>query len=95
MQSVVANVSWTEVIGLLLVLLLILGAREIPEILKGNRHVRHEFKKAICEVRQEVVEIFKTGGAHDDGKAYRLHELIFWLFAALVLAMGAMALGLL
>ena len=91
----VANLSGPEIIGLLVLFLLILGAKEIPAMLNRKRHRIHEFKQAIREVQQEVAELFESGAVHDDGKAYHLHKLIFWLFAALVIAMGAVALGLL
>ena len=98
MQSVVAVMGWPEIIGVLtraVILVVILGANEIVERLKGTRHGLNEFKQAIPEIQRDVTEASETKTTKHERATIRLHPFIFWLFVALVIAMLAVALGLL
>ena len=94
MQNVVAMIGQPEIIGLLVILVTMLGARKLPELLNGLRHDIHEFKQATREVQSDVAEALETKPAGDGGKTFRLHEFLFWLIVSLVVAMYALALGL-
>lgn len=49
-----AFLGWPEIIGILLVLLLLFGAKKLPELAKGLGKGINEFKKASREVQDEL-----------------------------------------
>lgn len=46
--------GWPEIMGILLVMLLLFGAKKLPELAKGLGKGIHEFKKASREVQDEL-----------------------------------------
>ena len=96
MQSAQAMFGWPEAFAVLVIILVMLGAKRIPELLNGMKHGIHEFMRATREVQDEVAEALETKAVDDDENVFRRHEFIFWLIVALVVvAMCAAALGLL
>jgi len=87
--------GWPEAFGVLVILLVLLGAKRIPDLLNGVKHGIHEFYDATRrEVEREVAEAIETWAVEDDRKEFRRYEFILWLIVALVVvAMCAAALG--
>ncbi len=52
--NLLAFLGWPEIIGILLVLLLLFGAKKLPELAKGLGKGINEFKKASREVQDEL-----------------------------------------
>jgi Sec-independent protein translocase protein TatA len=95
MQSVVAVLGWPEIIGILVIVLVIVGAKQIAELLKGMRHGLHELMQATREVEDEVTKAWKTAADAGDGKDFQRYGFKFWLIVALgVAALWATALAL-
>lgn len=46
--------GWPEIIGILIVVLVLFGARRVPELMRGMGQGIKEFKKASREVQDEV-----------------------------------------
>lgn len=46
--------GWPEIIGILIIVLVLFGARKVPELMKGLGSGIKEFKKASREVQDEV-----------------------------------------
>lgn len=46
--------GWPEIIGILIIVLVLFGARKVPELMKGLGQGIKEFKKASREVQDEV-----------------------------------------
>ncbi|WP_424244219.1 sec-independent protein translocase protein TatA [Elusimicrobium posterum] len=57
----------TEIILILVVILLIFGAKRIPEIAKALGRASHEFKKAKNEIEKESAELINS--AEDNAAA--------------------------
>ena len=53
-MNLLAFLGWPEIIGILLVLLLLFGAKKLPELAKGLGKGINEFKKASREVQDEL-----------------------------------------
>jgi len=49
-----AFLGWPEIIGILIIVLVLFGARKVPELMKGLGSGIKEFKKASREVQDEV-----------------------------------------
>ena len=49
-----AFLGWPEIIGILIIVLVLLGAKRVPELMKGLGSGIKEFKKASREVQEEV-----------------------------------------
>lgn len=49
-----AFLGWPEIIGILIIVLVLFGAKRVPELMKGLGHGIKEFKKASREVQDEV-----------------------------------------
>lgn len=49
-----AFLGWPEIIGILLVLLLLFGAKKLPELAKGLGKGINEFKRASRDVQDEL-----------------------------------------
>ena len=49
-----AMLGWPEIIGILIIVLVLFGARKVPELMKGLGSGIKEFKKASREVQDEV-----------------------------------------
>ena len=95
MQSALAIIGWPELIGILVILLLILGARYIPELLGGMRRGFHEFMQATREIEDEVAKALGTKANAGDGRGFPGYGLKFWIVVALgVAAIWAVALAL-
>ena len=95
MQSVVEMLGWPEIIGILVIVLVILGAKQIQELLRGMRHGLHEFMQATREVEDEVTKAWETATDADDRKDFHRYGFKFWLIVALgVAALWATALAL-
>jgi len=52
--NLLAFLGWPEIIGILLVLLLLFGAKKLPELAKGLGKGINEFRKASREVQDEL-----------------------------------------
>lgn len=59
-----ANIGFSEIMLILLVVLLIFGAKRIPELAKALGRASHEYKKAKDELAQESEELLKEGEKH-------------------------------
>ena len=46
--------GWPEIIGILIVVLVLFGAKKVPELMRGMGQGLKEFKKATREVQDEV-----------------------------------------
>jgi sec-independent protein translocase protein TatA len=46
--------GWPEIIGILIIVLVLFGARKVPELMKGLGQGIKEFKKASREVQDEL-----------------------------------------
>ena len=95
MQSAQAMFGWPEAFGVLVIILVMLGAKRIPELLNGMKHGIHEFYDwTRREVEREVAEVLETKAVEDRGKEFRRHEFILWIIVALgVAAIYAVALS--
>ena len=49
-----AMLGWPEIIGILVIVLVLFGARKVPELMRGLGSGIKEFKKASREVQDEV-----------------------------------------
>lgn len=49
-----AFLGWPEIIGILVIVLILFGARKVPELMRGLGTGIKEFKKASREVQEEV-----------------------------------------
>ncbi|MCL4786987.1 MAG: twin-arginine translocase TatA/TatE family subunit [Verrucomicrobia bacterium] len=49
-----AMLGWPEIIGILIIVLVLFGARKVPELMRGLGSGIKEFKKASREVQEEV-----------------------------------------
>lgn len=49
-----AMLGWPEIIGILVIVLVLFGAKKVPELMRGMGHGIKEFKKATREVQDEV-----------------------------------------
>ena len=49
-----AMLGWPEIIGILVIVLILFGARRVPELMRGLGHGIKEFKKASRDVQDEV-----------------------------------------
>ena len=86
MQSAIELIGWPEIIGILVILAVMLGAKHIPELFKGLGHGMQEFIKATRQVDREVADVWKTKAAEDDGEAPLRYGIKFWLIVALGVA---------
>jgi sec-independent protein translocase protein TatA len=48
------NIGWGEVIIIMIVILLLFGARRIPEVMRSLGQGVREFKKSVNEVTSEI-----------------------------------------
>lgn len=51
---VLAMLGWPEIMAILVIVLVLFGARKVPELMKGLGQGIKEFKKASREVQDEV-----------------------------------------
>ena len=49
-----AMLGWPEIIGILVIVLVLFGAKKVPELMRGLGHGIKEFKKATKDVQDEV-----------------------------------------
>ena len=95
MQSADVLLGWPEIIGVLVIVLVLLGAKHIPELFRGMRHGMHEFRQATREVEDEVAKAWETAADAGDRKGFHRYGFKFWLIVALgVAALWAAALAL-
>jgi sec-independent protein translocase protein TatA len=52
--TLLAMLGWPEIIGILVIVLVLFGAKKVPELMRGMGHGLKEFKKATREVQDEV-----------------------------------------
>ena len=50
----IAMLGWPEIIGILVIVLVLFGAKKVPELMRGMGHGIKEFKKATRDVQDEV-----------------------------------------
>ncbi|GMU94729.1 MULTISPECIES: twin-arginine translocase TatA/TatE family subunit [Ignavibacterium] len=48
------NLGWSEILLIILVILLLFGAKKIPELAQGLGKGMKEFKKAVRDVEDEI-----------------------------------------
>jgi sec-independent protein translocase protein TatA len=53
------NIGFPELLVVLLIVLLLFGAKRLPEIARGLGKSIHEFKRGIKEVEKDVEEVKK------------------------------------
>ena len=95
MQSAVVLLGWPEIVAVLIIIAVIVGARHIGELLGGMRRGMHEFVKATREVENQVARALETETNVGDGQGFHRYGFKFWLIVALgVAAMCAAAVGL-
>lgn len=46
--------GWPEIVGILIIVLILFGAKRVPELMRGLGHGIKEFKKASREVQEEI-----------------------------------------
>lgn len=63
------SVGWTEILLILVVVLLIFGAKRIPEIAKALGRASYEFKKAKEEIKKETESLVEESEKHADADA--------------------------
>ena len=63
------NLGAGEIILILLVVLILFGAKKIPELAKGLGKGMSEFKKGLKEVETEIKEADKTEDKTTDNKS--------------------------
>lgn len=56
------NIGATEIILIVLVILLLFGAKKIPELARGIGKGMSEFKKGLRDVEDEIKNTDKTNG---------------------------------
>jgi sec-independent protein translocase protein TatA len=49
-----AFLGWPEIVAILVIVLVLFGAKRVPELMRGMGHGIKEFKKATREVQDEV-----------------------------------------
>ena len=49
-----AMLGWPEIMGILVIVLVLFGAKKVPELMRGMGHGIKEFKKATRDVQDEV-----------------------------------------
>ncbi len=54
-----AMLGWPEIIGILIIVLVLFGARKVPELMRGLGSGIKEFKKASREVQEEVERVIE------------------------------------
>ena len=54
MNPVIAMLGWPEIIGILVVVLILFGAKKLPELAKGLGQGIKEFKKASSDMQNEL-----------------------------------------
>jgi sec-independent protein translocase protein TatA len=63
------NLGAGEIILILLVVLILFGAKKIPELAKGLGKGMSEFKKGLKEVENEIKDADKTADKSKDNKS--------------------------
>ena len=58
------GIGWTEILLIALVVLLVFGAKRIPEIAKALGRASFEFKKARAEIHKEAEDLIKETEKH-------------------------------
>ena len=56
-SQLLAFLGWPEIVGILLVLLLLFGAKKLPELAKGLGKGINEFKRASRDVQEELQRV--------------------------------------
>ena len=54
MNPLLAMLGWPEIIGILVVVLILFGAKKLPELAKGLGQGIKEFKKASSDMQDEL-----------------------------------------
>jgi len=67
------NLGVGEIVLILLVLLLLFGAKRLPELAKGLGKSLREFKKATKDIQDEIEDTINTDKQIESSKS-RLHE---------------------
>ena len=52
--TLIAFLGWPEIVMILVIVLVLFGAKKVPELMRGMGHGLKEFKKATREVQDEV-----------------------------------------
>ena len=54
------NIGFPELLVILLIVLLLLGAKRLPDIARGMGRAIHEFKKGAKDIEQSVDDVKKS-----------------------------------
>ena len=60
MRGMFGNMGVPELLVILLIVLLLFGAKRLPEIARGLGRSFHEFKKGVQDIEQHIEEVKKT-----------------------------------
>lgn len=53
-STLFAMLGWPEIVAILVIVLVLFGAKKVPELMRGMGHGIREFKKATRDVQDEV-----------------------------------------
>ena len=53
-MTLLAMLGWPEIVAILVIVLVLFGAKKVPELMRGMGHGIKEFKKATRDVQDEV-----------------------------------------
>jgi sec-independent protein translocase protein TatA len=62
------NIGWGEIIILMVIILLLFGARRIPEVMRSLGQGVREFKKSMNEVTSEIQKAPEEGKKPEEKK---------------------------
>lgn len=62
---VLAFLGWPEIVGILVIVLILFGAKRVPELMRGLGTGIKEFKKASREVQDELQRSIDEEPAHN------------------------------
>jgi len=60
MLAFLQNIGFPELLVILLIVLLLFGAKRLPEIARGLGKSIHEFKKGVKEIEHDVNDVKKV-----------------------------------
>lgn len=63
---VLAFLGWPEIVGILVIVLILFGAKRVPELMRGLGTGIKEFKKASREVQDELQRSIEEDPAHNN-----------------------------
>ena len=52
----IGGIGWQEILGILLIVLILFGAKRLPELAKGLGQGVNEFRNAVDSSKQEIID---------------------------------------